>query len=221
MALEKSVKPFASARPEAQEPSTLSIEAAGLRKVQAMTNELKKGKLKRWNDDKGFGFIAAADGKRDVFIHISALKRVGRRPRIGDVIVYQIHTDNFGKIRAVNARIEGVANGASKPARRHVRKQNKSSWLSTMLPVSLVILVGVVAFKGIYDYNEIQVKPAASASSYGAKRKHSQNYSCAGKVYCSEMTSCDEAKFYLRNCPGTKMDGDRDGIPCERQWCSW
>jgi len=47
----------------------------------------------------------------------------------------------------------------------------------------------------------------------------SQAYSCDGRTYCSQMTSCDEAKFFLANCPGTKMDGDGDGIPCERQWC--
>ncbi len=45
-------------------------------------------------------------------------------------------------------------------------------------------------------------------------------YSCAGKEYCSEMTSCEEATFYLKNCPDTKMDGDNDGIPCESQWCN-
>jgi hypothetical protein len=44
-------------------------------------------------------------------------------------------------------------------------------------------------------------------------------FQCSGKVYCSEMSSCAEAKFYLRNCPGTKMDGNNDGIPCEKQWC--
>ncbi|WP_202967642.1 excalibur calcium-binding domain-containing protein [Comamonas thiooxydans] len=33
------------------------------------------------------------------------------------------------------------------------------------------------------------------------------------------MTSCEEAIFFIRNCPGTKMDGDNDGIPCERQLC--
>ncbi|MCF4008940.1 excalibur calcium-binding domain-containing protein [Rheinheimera sp. UJ63] len=29
------------------------------------------------------------------------------------------------------------------------------------------------------------------------------------------MTSREEAEFFIRNCPDTKMDGDRDGIPCE------
>jgi hypothetical protein len=45
------------------------------------------------------------------------------------------------------------------------------------------------------------------------------SYTCDGRTHCSQMTSCAEATFFLRNCPGTKMDGDRDGIPCERQWC--
>jgi Excalibur calcium-binding domain len=44
-------------------------------------------------------------------------------------------------------------------------------------------------------------------------------YQCDGRTRCSQMTSCEEAKFFLQNCPGTKMDGDNDGIPCEQQWC--
>ncbi|WP_443083319.1 excalibur calcium-binding domain-containing protein [Vibrio sp. VPAP30] len=33
------------------------------------------------------------------------------------------------------------------------------------------------------------------------------------------MTSGHEAKFYLAHCPNVKIDGDRDGVPCEQQWC--
>jgi len=42
---------------------------------------------------------------------------------------------------------------------------------------------------------------------------------CDGRTRCSQMTSCDEAKFFVKNCPGVQMDGDGDGIPCEQQWC--
>jgi cold shock protein len=35
------------------------------------------GKLKLWNQDRGFGFIKPDDGDSDVFLHISALKRSG------------------------------------------------------------------------------------------------------------------------------------------------
>ena len=46
------------------------------------------------------------------------------------------------------------------------------------------------------------------------------SYRCDGRKHCSQMSSCAEAKFFLSNCPGVKMDGDNDGIPCEDQWCS-
>ncbi len=45
-------------------------------------------------------------------------------------------------------------------------------------------------------------------------------YSCQGKTRCTEMNSCEEATFYLNHCPDVKIDGDNDGIPCERQWCN-
>jgi hypothetical protein len=45
------------------------------------------------------------------------------------------------------------------------------------------------------------------------------NFRCEGKTHCSQMISCEEATFYLRSCPGTQMDGDNDGIPCESQHC--
>jgi len=48
----------------------------------------------------------------------------------------------------------------------------------------------------------------------------SVQFRCDGRTRCSHMTSCEEAKFFLRNCPGTQMDGDNDGIPCEQQWCN-
>lgn len=42
---------------------------------------------------------------------------------------------------------------------------------------------------------------------------------CDGRKYCSQMTSCPEAKYFLANCPGVEMDGDHDGIPCRQQCC--
>ena len=45
-------------------------------------------------------------------------------------------------------------------------------------------------------------------------------YRCDGRTHCSQMRSCADATAVLRNCPGTQMDGDSDGIPCEQQWCN-
>lgn len=44
-------------------------------------------------------------------------------------------------------------------------------------------------------------------------------YRCDGRQYCSQMTSCSEARYFLAQCPDVKMDGNGDGVPCEKQWC--
>jgi hypothetical protein len=46
------------------------------------------------------------------------------------------------------------------------------------------------------------------------------SFKCDGRTHCSQMTSCLEAKYFLSRCPGVKMDGDGDGIPCEEQLCN-
>ncbi|HEY8906308.1 MAG TPA: excalibur calcium-binding domain-containing protein [Rhodoferax sp.] len=39
-------------------------------------------------------------------------------------------------------------------------------------------------------------------------------FNCDGRKRCSQMTSCTEAKLFLKNCPGMEMDGNHDGVPC-------
>jgi hypothetical protein len=39
---------------------------------------------------------------------------------------------------------------------------------------------------------------------------------CGSKRYCGQMTSCDEAMFYFLRCGVTRLDGDGDGVPCEK-----
>ena len=46
-------------------------------------------------------------------------------------------------------------------------------------------------------------------------------YRCDGRHRCSQMHSCEEATWFINNCPGQEMDGDNDGVPCERQWCKY
>lgn len=47
----------------------------------------------------------------------------------------------------------------------------------------------------------------------------SSAFTCDGRTHCSQMSSCAEATYFIENCPNTEMDGDNDGVPCERQWC--
>ena len=49
-------------------------------------------------------------------------------------------------------------------------------------------------------------------------KKHNTKFKCDGRQYCSQMKTYAEAKYFNDHCPNTKMDGDDDGIPCERQF---
>ena len=91
-----------------------------------------------------------------------------------------------------------------------------------------IALVGIVAWRGYETYvarSKMSGLPttaghaAANVDSLFAATQNPPAFKCDGRVYCSQMTSCAEATYFLRNCSGVKMDGDNDGVPCEKQWC--
>ncbi|MCK5889799.1 MAG: cold shock domain-containing protein [Methylococcales bacterium] len=101
-----------------------------------------KGLLKAWKDDRGFGFIKPDDGSEDLFIHISALQGLARRPYRGDIIFYQIDYDRKGKSKAINARIEGVDH-ASEDSKKTTSSQ-KGLWIS--LGVVSILIIATAYF---------------------------------------------------------------------------
>ena len=61
------------------------------------------GKVKFFNVDKGYGFIAPEGGGNDSFVHISAVERAGMTTLQADQRVsYDIENDQRGKSSAVN-----------------------------------------------------------------------------------------------------------------------
>lgn len=66
-----------------------------------------KGKISRWQDDKGFGFIEPNSGGRQVFLHISALQNRYRRPVLNDVVIYRQQTDTHGRLQAIDVVFAG------------------------------------------------------------------------------------------------------------------
>ena len=179
------------------------------------------GKLAEWNDDRGFGFITPQHGGDPVYVHISAFQSDGRRPRIGEVLSFEVEPTGDGKRRAVNVQ---------RPGRKQLRTTHTSEPRDTgRRPRSTFAGVAAAALVvgGVYVYTQFSeggtqpavtdVAPSTPAPLYSAPATDA--YRCDGRIQCSQMTSCDEAKFFLANCPGTKMDGNGDGIPCEQQWC--
>ena len=60
------------------------------------------GKIKMFNEDKGFGFIKPDDGGDDVFFHVTAL-REGDSIAKGNTVAFEIGVDpKSGKTKAVS-----------------------------------------------------------------------------------------------------------------------
>lgn len=63
-----------------------------------------KGKVKWFNDEKGFGFIGSDDGT-DIFCHYSAIQMAGRKTlQEGDAVEFEVETEEKGP-RAKNVVI--------------------------------------------------------------------------------------------------------------------
>lgn len=213
---------------------------------------MDRGVLVRWNDEKGFGFIQPEkNAAQDVFIHISVLKKMARKPIVGDSILFQTEVQNDGKKKAVIASIEGVAVVAASATTRshsHIQSRNENSnnknkahyhsprksSFNTIIPLLIIVAIVIFGFKQYQEFNEapaIDEVPVLTNEDtqpmpmYETKARTqataTPRFQCeAGKTHCSHMSSCAEATFYIQNCPNTQMDGNGDGIPCERQWCS-
>lgn len=155
-----------------------------------------KGKLVRWFDDRGFGFIKISSSEEEIFIHITALKNMPRRPVVGDIIYFQVEHEHDGKARAKSARIEGLARTSRTIGR------SKNSPIELLVSIFFgIFLVGILSFFIYFSF---------------IFEEDFTGYKCEGKRYCSEMT-CKEARFYVKNCPNVEIDGDGDGKPCEQQ----
>ncbi|RJL18069.1 cold-shock protein [Paracoccus siganidrum] len=64
---------------------------------------MANGTVKWFNQTKGFGFIAPADGGRDIFVHISAVERAGiRQLNDGQAVTYELESGRDGRESATN-----------------------------------------------------------------------------------------------------------------------
>lgn len=178
-----------------------------------------EGTLAKWNDERGFGFIAPTSGGPEVFVHVSAFPRDGQRPAAGEKVTFEIEVDTNGKKKAKNIICPNRA--APRVVRRPVQRarNEKKGGVSSTIAIAFFVATAAYVYSQFFHHSESK---EVTSSSYSASSKEdlSSRFQCDGRLYCQQMTSCAEAKYFLKNCPGVKMDGDNDGIPCEQQWCT-
>lgn len=178
-----------------------------------------QGRVVSWNEARGFGFVVRHGDTVQVFLHIGRLPRGAKRPVPGDVVTYALGRDERGRTVAVDVDYPSsprtvpaaAVRGPSPSSQRH-RPGAGIAWL-------VLLAVGAAGWIGT-GYTDAPSEPRAQPRDRAVEtRPAPASFICEpGNTHCSHMRSLDEARFYLRHCPGVKLDGDNDGEPCEQQF---
>ena len=174
------------------------------------------GTLTKWNDERGFGFITTSRADEEIFVHVSAFPRDGVRPSVGELISFDVEIGKDGRKRAIRVQ---------RPCSRTAPHRRESTRGRPALRTAALVLLAAGA-AGTWSIQTLwPARPSAPAADPAANESTAsplaavERFSCDGRTRCTQMSSCDEATYFLRHCPGVQMDGDGDGVPCEDQWC--
>lgn len=111
---------------------------------------MHKGIVTTWKDDRGFGFIESSIDKQKIFLHITAIRDRSYRPKVGDVIYYQLERDGQGRLQACSAWIESNISEPSPIIKPSVSlKPPKQQASLSLLPV---LLLSVLPLWGALDF---------------------------------------------------------------------
>jgi cold shock CspA family protein len=176
------------------------------------------GNLIKWDDERGFGFIAPLQGGEEIFVHVSAFKPGTARPRLHERVSFEVQTKANGKKAAVRVQRAGET-GVSHRSRRNAPGVSARKSLSGILILIAIVAIGALVYKRNTSDIAALARPSTLRSSAAATPAAS-GFSCDGRTMCSQMRSCEEAVYFLQNCPNVQMDGNGDGEPCEQQWCT-
>lgn len=73
-----------------------------------------QGKIIKWYDDKGYGFIRATEDSKDVFLHVSDISKLNKRPVVNEVVSYELSKDSRGRYRATQVAYQTKQTSFSK-----------------------------------------------------------------------------------------------------------
>ena len=109
--------------------------------------------------------------------------------------------------------------------RKTKRKSESGGFFGTIITVIIFGIIGYFVYGFIQDFlhrNELTNQPVIQETlkiaNIQAVSSNPNHFQCDGRTHCSQMRSLEEARWFVRNCPNTQMDGNNDGEPCERQF---
>lgn len=124
------------------------------------------GKIKKWDDEKGFGFIFSEQTQKDHFFHISSFYSRAGRPVINLEVVFKTGTDKQGRDCASVVWIEGeekpsnisaiIAFSISISFLSGITYLAKTDHLSIWIPCIYIALSGFTFV--VYDFDKTRSK---------------------------------------------------------------
>jgi uncharacterized membrane protein YsdA (DUF1294 family)/cold shock CspA family protein len=98
-----------------------------------------QGRITRWNDDRGFGYITPNGGGDDLFVHARALSGWRVRPVGGEIVTYEKAADARARPCAADVRQVDM-----RPVRVAVRSASPGHGAWWLLGAFLAALVGAI-----------------------------------------------------------------------------
>jgi len=95
------------------------------------------GRLKSWNDERGFGFIEPLQGGQEIFVHIKSFPSGTGRPFVGLPLTFEVELGPQGKKRAKSVQFPRTTRHANAP-----RAESPAPWtLPRLLVLPAFVLV--------------------------------------------------------------------------------
>ena len=124
----------------------------------------QEGRIAKWNDERGFGFIFPTQGGDSVFVHISSFPRSDRRPSVNEVVSYTLAFDSNGRPQANDVRFI-LAQRVASPMRQIPRA---GVAVPIAFAMSFLVALAALAAVGRLEMSWLALYYGVSIITYGA-----------------------------------------------------
>jgi len=175
-----------------------------------------QGRIIQWLDGEGHGLIKCNETEEEIFVEAQALPQRQDAPRLGELVSFELQLSESG-MHAVRLQYVNRPHFVIKPARIDVkpRKKNFSSLV-------IMMVFGFFVLNFMAPHNLPDAIESGRQENAGSQENQRPNvdtrFECEGKKSCADLSACEEAVFYVENCPDTLLD--MDILACKTRWCN-